>query len=85
MSLSDKILPRKRDIAHGKSAVHEFKNICQIVHPKHLSFKNVIIKLISARIAYSYIPEKPAIQFEAVKSGQLVCFINPYIELTLNK
>jgi len=72
MSLSDKILLRKRAIV--ESVIDELKNICQIEHSRHRSFKNFIVNLISGLIAYSFLPKKPAIQFEVVKSDQVALF-----------
>jgi len=68
MHLKDKILLRIRTLA--ESAINELKNICQIEHSRHRSFKNFITNLISGLIPYSFLPKKPAIQFEVVKSNQ---------------
>ena len=72
MSLSDKILLRKRAVV--ESVVDELKNICQIEHSRHRSFKNFIVNLISGLIAYSFLPKKPTIQFEVVKTNQVGLF-----------
>jgi hypothetical protein len=72
MSLSDKILLRKRAVV--ESVIDELKNICQIEHSRHRSFKNFIVNLISGLIAYSFLPKKPAIQFEVVKTNQMDLF-----------
>jgi hypothetical protein len=72
MSLSDKILLRKRAIV--ESVIDKLKNICQIEHSRHRSFKNFIVDLISGLIAYSFIPKRPAIRFYPVKSNQLALF-----------
>lgn len=72
MSLADKILLRKRAII--ESVTDELKNICQIEHSRHRSFKNFIVNLISGLIAYSFLPKKPSIQYEIVESNQLALF-----------
>jgi hypothetical protein len=72
MSLSDKIILRKRAVV--ESVIDELKNICQIEHSRHRSFKNFIVNLISGLIAYSFLPKKPSIQFEVVKSDQVALF-----------
>lgn len=72
MSLSDKIYLRKRAIV--ESMIDELKNICQIEHSRHRSFKNFIVNLISGLIAYSFFPKKPSIKFEKVSTPQLSLF-----------
>jgi hypothetical protein len=68
MSLAEKILLRKRAIV--ESVVDELKNVCQIEHSRYRRFKNFIVDLISGLIAYSFLPKKPAIQFEVIISNQ---------------
>jgi hypothetical protein len=72
MSLSDKILLRKRAVV--ESVIDELKNICQVEHSRHRSFGNFISNLISGLIAYSFLPKKPSINFVFVKSNQLTLF-----------
>jgi len=72
MSLSDKILLCKRTVI--ESMIDELKNICQIEHSRQRSPKNFIVNLISGLIAYSFLPKKPAIQFDVVKTNQLALF-----------
>ena len=55
----DKILLRKRAIIES---VNDFlKNICQIEHSRHRSVHNFITNLLSALVAYSFIPKKPSL------------------------
>jgi hypothetical protein len=73
MSISDKILLRKRSII--ETINDELKNICQIEHSRHRSFGNFLTKLISGLLAYSFLPKKPSIKFETEpKYGQLALF-----------
>lgn len=59
MSLSDKFLIRKRAIIES---VNDFlKNICQIEHSRHRSIENFLVNILSALIAYSFLPKKPSL------------------------
>lgn len=59
MSLSDKVLIRKRAIIES---VNDFlKNICQIEHSRHRSIENFLVNILSALIAYSFLPKKPSL------------------------
>jgi len=73
MSISDKILLRKRSII--ETINDELKNICQIEHSRHRSFGNFITNLISGLLAYSFFPKKPCIKFDIEPTfGQLAIF-----------
>ena len=72
MEMKDKILLRKRSVI--ETVNDELKNICSIEHSRHRSFGNFITNLISALIAYSFFPKKPAIKYETVNQNQLVLF-----------
>jgi hypothetical protein len=73
MSLNDKILLRKRSII--ETINDELKNICQIEHSRHRSFGNFLTNLISALLAYSFLPKKPSIKYETEPTfGQLALF-----------
>lgn len=70
MSLSDKIMLRKRSII--ETINDELKNICQIEHSRHRSFANFLSNMISGLLAYSFLPKKPRIKYETVETyGQL--------------
>ena len=59
MSLTDKLLLRKRAIIE---CVNDFlKNICDIEHSRHRSINNFFTNALSALVAYSFLPKKPAI------------------------
>lgn len=62
MSLSDKILLRKRSVI--ETVNDELKNICQVEHSRHRSFGNFLTNLIAGLIAYSFLPKKPQIKFQ---------------------
>jgi hypothetical protein len=64
MLLSDKIYLRKRVII--ETVNDELKNICQTEHTGHRCFVNFIGNMISALIAYSFLPEKPSLNMEIV-------------------
>lgn len=73
MSISDKILLRKRSII--ETINDELKNICQIEHSRHRSVTNFLTNLVSGLLAYSFLPKKPAIKYETEPTfGQLALF-----------
>ena len=73
MSISDKILLRKRSII--ETINDELKNTCQIEHSRHRSFGNFLTNLISGLLAYSFLPKKPSIKYEVEPTfGQLALF-----------
>ena len=73
MSMSDKILLRKRSVI--ETINDELKNICQIEHSRHRSPANFITNLISGLLAYSFFPKKPSIKYETEQThGQLAIF-----------
>lgn len=72
MTLSDKILLRKRSVI--ETVNDELKNMCQIEHSRHRSIGNFITNLISGLIAYSFFPKKPSIQYNKLKTNQLAIF-----------
>ena len=72
MTLSDKILLRKRSVI--ETVNDELKNMCQIEHSRHRSIGNFLTNLISGLIAYSFFPKKPSIQYNELKTNQLVIF-----------
>ena len=72
MELKDKILLRKRSVI--ETVNDELKNICQVEHSRHRSFNNFISNLVSGLIAYSFLPKKPAIKYNPIKTTQLAIF-----------
>jgi len=72
MTMSDKILLRKRSVI--ETVNDELKNICQIEHSRHRSFGNFLVNIISGLIAYSFLPKKPSIKYQTVKTNQLAMF-----------
>ena len=72
MLISDKILLRKRSVI--ETVNDELKNICQVEHSRHRSVGNFITNLIAGIIAYHFLPKKPSIRFEALKTNQLAIF-----------
>jgi hypothetical protein len=73
MSVSDKILLRKRSII--ETINDELKNICQVEHSRHRSFGNFLTNLISGLLAYSFLPKKPSIKYDLEETfGQLALF-----------
>jgi len=72
MELSDKILLRKRAIIE---CVNDFlKNICQLVHSRHRSVHNFIVNVVSALVAYSFIPKKPSLNISKHFEASLALF-----------
>lgn len=72
MNMADKIMLRKRSII--ETINDELKNICQIEHSRHRSFTNFLTNLISGLLAYSFLPKKPSIKYEAINTSQLALF-----------
>tara|TARA_R110002050_G_C8817075_1_gene504110 strand:+ start:124 stop:1017 length:894 start_codon:yes stop_codon:yes gene_type:complete len=72
MTMSDKILLRKRSII--ETVNDELKNICQIEHSRHRSFANFLSNIVAGLIAYSFLPKKPAIKYQTVKTNQLAFY-----------
>lgn len=72
MTMTDKILLRKRSVI--ETVNDELKNICQIEHSRHRSFGNFLVNIISALIAYSFLPKKPSIKYQTLKTNQLILF-----------
>jgi len=59
MNLTDKLLLRKRAVIE---CVNDFlKNVCDIEHSRHRSINNFFTNALSALVAYSFLPKKPAI------------------------
>ena len=49
---------RKRTVIES---VNDFlKNICEIEHSRHRSITNFLVNLLSALVAYSFLPKKPS-------------------------
>jgi hypothetical protein len=72
MNINDKILLRKRSII--ETINDELKNICQVEHSRHRSLVNFFTNLLAGMTAYTFLPKKPAIKCEFVKTNQLVLF-----------
>lgn len=72
MTMSDKILLRKRSVI--ETVNDELKNICQIEHSRHRSFTNFLSNIIAGLIAYSFLPKKPSIKYQTVKTNQLAFY-----------
>ena len=59
MAYTDKILLRKRAVIES---VNDFlKNECYIEHSRHRSGTNFLVNVVSALIAYSFLPSKPSL------------------------
>jgi len=72
MSLSDKILLRKRSVI--ETVNDELKNICQVEHSRHRSFGNFLSNMLAGLIAYSFLPKKPQIKFQKQNTNQICLF-----------
>lgn len=59
MDLTDKLLLRKRAII--ESIYDQLKNISQIEHTRHRSFRNFAVHLLCGLIAYCHQPKKPSL------------------------
>ena len=72
MTMTYKILLIKRSVI--ETVNDELKNICQIEHSRHRSFGNFLVNIITGLIAYSFLPKKPSIKYQTVKTNQLTIF-----------
>ena len=72
MSMSDKIYLRERSII--ETVNDELKNICQVEHSRHRSVGNFLTNLVCGIIAYHFLPKKPTLRYETVKTNQLSLF-----------
>jgi hypothetical protein len=64
MHLNDTICLRKRAII--ETVNDQLKNICQIEHTRHRCFENFVGNMVSALIAYNFLPKKPSLNLEIV-------------------
>jgi hypothetical protein len=65
----EKVMLRKRAIIES---VNDFlKNVCQIEHSRHRSPANAFVHMVSALIAYSFLPKKPSLNLSNLPSIQL--------------
>jgi transposase len=62
MPLMDRLFLRKRALI--ESVNDQLKNISQIEHSRHRSFKNFFVNFLAALIAYTHQPKKPSLKFE---------------------
>ncbi len=72
MEMSDKILLRKRSII--ETVNDELKNICQVEHSRHRSVVNFMSNLVAGIIAYNFLPKKPSLKYQSLKSSQLALY-----------
>ena len=72
MSVSDKVLLRKRSII--ESINDELKNMAQVEHSRHRSFHNFVNNLMAGIAAYCFFPKKPMLQLDRELDNQLTIF-----------
>lgn len=70
MHIKDKIHLRKRALI--ETVNDQLKNICQIEHTRHRSFNNFLANMISALVAYSFLPKKPSLNIDVVENMAIV-------------
>lgn len=70
MNIYDKICLRKRAVI--ETVNDELKNICQIEHTRHRSVDNFVTNLVSALIAYNFMPKKPQMNIEIINKSRLI-------------
>lgn len=70
MNIYDKICLRKRAVI--ETVNDELKNICQIEHTRHRSVDNFVTNLVSALIAYYFMPKKPQMNIEIIDKSRLI-------------
>ena len=69
MHIQNRILLKKRAII--ETVNDELKNICQIEHTRHRSFKNFLTNLLAGLIAYSFLPKRPSINLDIIDNKAL--------------
>ena len=62
MDFIDRVILRKRAVIESVNDL--LKNSCQIEHSRHRSFDNFIGNMVSALVAYSFLPKKPSINID---------------------
>ena len=70
MNIYDKICLRKRAVI--ETVNDELKNVCQIEHTRHRSVDNFVTNLVSALIAYNFMPKKPQMNIEIIDKSRLI-------------
>jgi hypothetical protein len=69
MSIGDKIYLRKHALI--ETVNDELKNICQVEHTRHRCFVNFMANMVSALIAYNFLPKKPSLNLEIIDNDGL--------------
>jgi hypothetical protein len=69
MSVRDKIYLRKHSLI--ETVNDELKNICQIEHTRHRCFEHFIGNIVSALIAYNFLPKKPSLNLDIIDISDL--------------
>lgn len=59
MDFYDRVMLRKRVVIESVNGF--LKNICDTEHSRHRSVTNVLVNLVSALAAYSFLPKKPSV------------------------
>ena len=72
MPLMDRLFLRKRALI--ESVNDQLKNISQIEHSRHRSFKNFFVNLLAALIAYTHQSKKPSLKFEDLDMALMTAF-----------
>lgn len=70
MDIHDKICLRKRAVI--ETVNDELKNVCCIEHTRHRSVDNFITNMLSAMIAYNFMPKKPSMNIEIIDKSRLI-------------
>ena len=68
MDVHDKIMLRKRSIIETINGM--LKNVAQIVHTRHRSVSNFIVKLLAGMAAYAFYDTKLSINMEFEMEGE---------------
>jgi hypothetical protein len=73
MPLMDRVLVRKRSLI--ETINDQLKNISQIAHTRHRSSCNFLVNLLAGLIAYTWYPNKPALNLSPAELAQLPAVI----------
>ena len=70
MNIYDKICLRKRAVI--ETVNDELKNICCIEHTRHRSVDNFLTNMLSAMIAYNFMPKKTSMNIDIIDKSRLI-------------
>ena len=74
MDFYDRFMLRKCAVI--ESVNHFLKNTCDIQHSRHRSVTNFLINLVSALVAYLFLPKNPSVCFDSNMQKGFLCLLD---------